>query len=198
MVIGIVGGVGSGKSTVLEYLENRHNAYIIESDKVARKIIEPGHEAYKRVLDAFPEISVYNDGFINRTQLAQIVFTDKKKLELLNSITHPEAIREIKEMIFEQKNSNIIVVESALLIGTEIEKSCDEIWFVYCEQEERIKRLIENRGYSREGALDIIKNQMSDDEFNAISDEFIDNSNSKVKTEEQIDIILNSQNCNNI
>ena len=72
---------------------------------------------------------------------------------------------------------------------------CDEIWYVYCDLEKRIKRLMDSRGYSEEKTRNVIMNQMSEEEFNRVSDEFIDNSNSEEETHEQIDFMLSSQFC---
>lgn len=193
MIIGIVGGVGCGKSTVLTYLKEKYNAYIIEADKVAKEIMEKGNEVYNKVIREFPE-SLDKDDNIDRKKLAEIVFNDAKKLEKLNNITHPGTIKEITDRINNSSNQ-LVIVESAILIGSGIDKMCDEIWYVYCDLEKRIKRLMDSRGYSEEKTRNVIMNQMSEEEFNRVSDEFIDNSNSEEETHEQIDFILSSQFC---
>ena len=185
MIIGIVGGVGCGKSTVLTYLKEKYNAYIIEADKVAKEIMEKGNEVYNKVIREFPE-SLDKDDNIDRKKLAKIVFNDAKKLETLNNITHPGTIKEITDRINNSSNQ-LVIVESAILIGSGIDKMCDEIWYVYCDLEKRIKRLMDSRGYSEEKTRNVIMNQMSEEEFNRVSDEFIDNSNSEEETHEQID-----------
>lgn len=192
MVIGIMGGVGSGKSTVLEYLESQYDACVIQSDLVAREIMTKGHEVCRLVLEEFPDVN--NNGNIDRDKLAEIVFHDEEKLKKLNHITHPGTIIEIQKRIKECSDS-IIVVESALLIGSGIENDCDELWFIYCEKEERIARLIQSRGYSRQKAMDIINSQPSDEDYNFYADEFIDNTGSSEKTKEQIDLILTKEIC---
>lgn len=193
MVIGIIGGVGSGKSTVLDYLENNYNAYIIQADLVAKEIMEPGYSAFDAICNVFPE--VVSDNQIDNNRLAEVVFNNKDKLKLLNSITHPATIKEIINRIEKYRDNQIVVVESAILPGTGIEDYCDELWFVYCEKEKRIKRLMESRGYSREKSESIICNQPSDDEYNRVADEFIDNSYSPNETHEKIDIILSMMPC---
>ena len=193
MIIGIVGGVGCGKSTVLTYLKEKYNAYIIEADKVAKEIMEKGNEVYNKVIREFPE-SLDKDDNIDRKKLAEIVFNDAKKLVTLNNITHPGTIKEITDRINNSSNQ-LVIVESAILIGSGIDKMCDEIWYVYCDLEKRIKRLMDSRGYSEEKTRNVIMNQMSEEEFNRVSDEFIDNSNSEEETHEQIDFILSSQFC---
>lgn len=192
MVIGLMGGVGSGKSTVLDYLENNYNAYIIQSDHVAKEIMTPGYEVFEQISQHFPE--AIDEGRIVAEKLSSIVFNDKDKLKLLNSITHPGTVTEIIKRI-KGSNEDIIVVESALLIGSGLEQYCDELWFVFCEKEKRIARLMESRGYSREKADGIINNQPSDEEYHFQADEFIDNSYSFEKTKEQIDVLLSMQPC---
>lgn len=192
MIIGIMGGIGSGKSTVLDYLEKKYNAYVIQSDIVAKDIMKKGHSVCEAVLNAFPQVNA--DGDIDRQKLADIVFMDREKLKKLNSITHPDTILEIDRMT-KSSQSEIIIIESALLIGSGIENKCDEIWFVFCEKEERINRLIKSRGYSRQRAIDIINSQPTDDEYNFYADEYIDNSDTPEKTREQIDFIMNRESC---
>ena len=181
MVIGLMGGVGSGKSTVLDYLEENYGAYIIQSDHVAKEIMTPGFKVFDKLSKAFPE--VIENGKIS-----------SEKLDTRNSITHPGTIEEILNRI-EQNNNSIIVVESALLLGSGLEYHCDELWYVYCEHNERVNRLVENRGYSVEKSEEIISNQPSDEEYNHFADEFIDNTFSVEKTREQIDMILSNKEC---
>lgn len=192
MIIGLMGGVGSGKSTVLNYLRDQYNAEIIQSDMVAKEVMKPGFEAFNEIKQAFPD--VISDNAINNNRLAGIVFNDKEKLKQLNSITHPATVKEIISRI-NSSSKNIIVVESAILPGSGLEEICDELWFVFCEKETRIKRLMDSRGYTRENALNIINNQPTDEEYNTISDEFIDNSYSENKTREHIDYILSLREC---
>lgn len=193
MILGITGGVGSGKSTVLNYLKNEYDAFIIEADAVAKYIMEPGHEVYQAVLQNFENLKLDHEGFIDRGHLASIVFRDIEKLNLLNSIVHPGVKKEIQHLIKKSQSENIrriIVIEAALLIEDGYKDICDEIWYVYCEKEERIKRLIKSRGYTREKAIEIMNNQMSDEEFKNYTDAFVDNTKSETDTWNQIDELL--------
>ena len=192
MIIGVMGGVGSGKSTVLNYLENNYEAKIIEADKVAKEVMLPGNDVYNEIVKTFPEVIV--DNKIDSKKLAEIVFNNKEQLEKLNSITHPGAVKEIVSRIKSSKN-RIIVVESAILLGSGVEQYCDELWFVFCNRDTRIKRLIQTRGYSKEKCISVIESQPADEEYNKAADEFIDNSYSEENTREQIDLILNTSAC---
>ena len=173
-------------------VEENYGAYIIQSDHVAKEIMTPGFKVFDKLSKAFPE--VIENGKISSEKLASIVFNNKDKLDTLNSITHPGTIEEILNRI-EQSNNSIIVVESALLLGSGLESHCDELWYVYCEHNERVNRLVENRGYSVEKSEEIISNQPSDEEYNHFADEFIDNTFSVEKTREQIDMILSNKEC---
>lgn len=192
MIIGVMGGVGSGKSTVLNYLENNYEANIIEADKVAKEVMLPGNDVYNEIVKTFPEVIV--DNKIDSKKLAEIVFNDKEQLEKLNSITHPGAVKEIISRIKSSKK-RIIVVESAILLGSGVEQYCDEFWFVFCNRDTRIKRLMQTRGYSKEKCISVIESQPADEEYNKGADEFIDNSYSEENTREQIDLILNTSAC---
>ncbi|MEE0716056.1 MAG: dephospho-CoA kinase [Eubacterium sp.] len=192
MIIGVMGGVGSGKSTVLNYLENNYEANIIEADKVAKEVMLPGNDVYNEIVKTFPEVIV--DNKIDSKKLAEIVFNNKEQLEKLNSITHPGAVKEIVSRIKSSKN-RIIVVESAILLGSGVEQYCDELWFVFCNRDTRIKRLMQTRGYSKEKCISVIESQPADEEYNKGADEFIDNSYSEENTREQIDLILNTSAC---
>ena len=192
MIIGVMGGVGSGKSTVLNYLENNYEANIMEADKVAKEVMLPGNDVYNEIVKTFPEVIV--DNKIDSKKLAEIVFNNKEQLEKLNSITHPGAVKEIVSRIKSSKN-RIIVVESAILLGSGVEQYCDELWFVFCNRDTRIKRLMQTRGYSKEKCISVIESQPADEEYNKGADEFIDNSYSEENTREQIDLILNTSAC---
>lgn len=192
MVIGLMGGVGCGKSTVMDYLHQTYYACIIEADKVAKEIMTTGNHVYNQIVDTFPE--AIKNGVIDNILLANIVFNNQAKLEKLNAITHPGTINEILDRINNAK-SELIIIESAILLGSGLEEYCDELWFVYCDYNTRIERLINSRGYSREKCISIINNQPSDEEYNTYADEFIDNSNTENETKEQIDFILAKRYC---
>lgn len=200
MILGITGGVGSGKSTVLSYLSQKYDAKIIEADYVAKCIMNPGYDAYDKIIDAFPNIVLDGEGHIDRASLASIVFTDKNRLETLNSIVHPEVKKEIKSIIYntlQETPNRLIVIEAALLIEDGYKEICDQIWYVYCELETRIQRLMDSRGYSRYKSISIINNQMSDEEYEKYTDAKIDNSNTAEECNMQIDKLLNIDNmCN--
>ena len=192
MVIGVMGGIGSGKSEVLKYMENKHNAVIIEADKIAHNILYNDVNVKAQAKKMFPD--AFDGDEINSGKLADIVFNDPNKLEDLNALTHPPTIDEIIKQITNAK-TKYVVVESALFLGEEASDLVDERWFIYCDKKERIRRLVETRGYSKEKAVAIIANQPNDEDYNSAADEFIDNTGSFDKTIEQVDFALSTMEC---
>jgi len=192
MVIGVMGGIGSGKSEVLNYMETKHHATIIEADKIAHDILLNDESVKSQAKKIFPD--AFNGDEIDTDKMADIVFNDPNKLEALNSLTHPPTINEIINKITNAK-SKYVVVESALFLGEEVADLTDELWFIYCDKKERINRLVKTRGYSKEKAVAIIANQPNDEDYNSAADEFIDNTGDFDKTIEQVDFALSTMEC---
>lgn len=192
MVIGVMGGIGSGKSEVLNYMETKHHATIIEADKIAHDILLNDESVKSQAKKIFPD--AFNGNEIDTDKMADIVFNDPNKLEALNSLTHPPTINEIINQITNAK-SKYVVVESALFLGEEVADLTDELWFIYCDKKERINRLVKTRGYSKEKAVAIIANQPNDEDYNSAADEFIDNTGDFDKTIEQVDFALSTMEC---
>ena len=192
MVIGVMGGIGSGKSEVLKYMQDKHNAVIIEADKIAHDILSNDEKVKAEVKKIFPE--AFDGDEINSDKIAEIAFNDPNKLDALNELTHPPTINEIIKQI-SNAITKYVVVESALFLGEEVADLTDELWFIYCDKKERIRRLVETRGYSKEKAVAIIANQPNDEDYNSAADEFIDNTGSFDKTIEQVDFALSTMEC---
>lgn len=192
MVIGVMGGVGSGKSEVLNYMQEKHNATLIEADKIAHEILYNDENIKCEAKNLFPDAIVGDE--IDTGKIADIVFNDPNKLDALNGLLHPPTINEIVRQISDAK-TKYVVVESALFLGEEVSDLTDELWFIYCDKKERIRRLVETRGYSKEKAVAIIANQPNDEDYNTAADEFIDNTGSFDKTIEQVDFALSTMEC---
>ncbi len=190
-VLGITGGVGAGKSTVLTYMKEAYQARVLLADQIGRDLQQPGQLCYEKMLDLFGDSVKLPDGTLDRTQIAQIVFADKQLLQKLNEIIHPAVRAEIERQIRKTEKENaapFVVIEAALLIDAGYEVLCDEIWYVRAEEETRIRRLMKSRGYSEKKVRSIMASQLSDEEFRAGSKLVIDNSSDIVEnTFEQID-----------
>ena len=141
-IIGITGGVGSGKSEILNILKNDYQAKVIQSDHVAHELMVPGAKSYDAIVQAFGNEILNEDQTINRPILGEIVFHDETKLSLLNSITHKNVDEEILSRIDQfgkEEPEGLLVIESALLVGAGYEKRFDQLWYIYTREEVRDK-----------------------------------------------------------
>ena len=194
MIIGVTGGVGTGKSTILEYLKSKYGAAVILADDVARDLMMPGNKSYTAVVNEFGD-SILINGYgseINRSALAEIIFHDENKLKRLNSLTHPIVKQKILSLIndYIKKGYNFIVIEAALFIQAGYTDISDELWVVYADYDSRVERLEKSRGYTKEKTDSIIRNQLSDSEMKSYADFFIDNSGTADEAFKQIDDYL--------
>lgn len=187
-VIGITGGVGSGKSGILAVLREEFGAKLLIADEMAHEAMEPGRESYRRITEALGTDFLAPDGTIDRKRLAELIFKDKEALETMNSIVHPAVWDAIAAEIDGAKEG-LVAVEAALF-DEEHNQMFDEVWYVFTSEENRIRRLREGRGYSREKCLSIMKNQKPEEAFRAMADRVIDNNGSLEDARRQIENIL--------
>ncbi len=192
-IIGITGGVGAGKSSVLDILKNTFGARVILADLVAHDLMEPGMEGLRRVTDALGTSFIREDGSVDRKALADIIFNDMQALTTMNSIIHPMVWEAIKTEALQCEEA-FVVVEAAVF-DTAPEGLFDEMWYVYTTEENRITRLMESRGYTQEKCVSIIEKQDSDKEYRARCNRVIDNNGSAEDTEKQIKEILEHEIC---
>ncbi len=189
MVIGITGGIGAGKTTVLALMEQEFGASVLIADDIARQLMEPGHSCYEHIVDEFGEGILFPDGSLDRAMLSEVVFADPAKLKRLNGIIHPmvkEYIRGEISCLSLEDPLRIIVVEAALLIEDHYDEICDEIWYVYADESVRRERLKRERRYSDEKISAIMNNQLSDEAFRAKCQRVIENGKSKEETLKQL------------
>ena len=188
-IIGVTGGVGAGKSTVLNYLEKCYGAKLILADLVGHEVMEPGHEAYEQVVKVFGQEIVSEDKTIDRKALGAIVFADEKKRMILNRIIHPAVRQEILRRLEEAEllHLSYVVVEAALFLEENYDAFCDETWYIYTDEKIRRQRLKESRGYSDERIDQIFRSQKTHEEFQKRCRFMIDNNGSEEETFRQID-----------
>lgn len=172
-VIGLTGGVGAGKSRILNILKEEYGAEVFVTDEVAHELMEPGRPGYEAVVRTFGGGFLNRDGSVDKKKLADLIFHDEEKLKIMNSIIHPMVWKTIEEKI-SASHSALIVVESAIMDKKQ-GGPYDELWYVYTSEENRVRRLMENRGYTEEHSRSIMKNQYSDEQFRSICDRVIDN-----------------------
>ncbi len=176
VVIGITGGAGSGKSRIVEYLKDKYDIEYIHCDKIAHDLMEPDGATYWPLLKEYGMqiIDEKNPPHISRAKLTKAIAASKEGFKRVNEITHPIVTEEVKYLIGETSRK-LVIVEAALLLESEIHMLCDEIWYVYATEEERKKRLKSNRNYSDEKIEELLKNQLSEEEFKRRSDFIIPN-----------------------
>ena len=202
--IGITGGVGAGKSAILSYLANKPKTKVMLADEIAHGLMQPGTECYKQIVarfageDLFGE-QVFDDGdaFENRpfdkSKLAQIIFSNPEKREAMNAIVHPAVKEYVRQQYAEETQRNqldLLVLEAALLIEEEYDEICDELWYIYTNEENRRKRLMESRGYSHEKIDAIFRSQLSEEEFRKATQVTIDNNGDIEETFQEIEKAL--------
>ena len=188
MIIGITGGIGCGKSTVTNHLlDLGYN--VIDCDKLAREIVEPGMPALKKLTLALgPEI-LNEDGTLDRGRTGDIVFNDDEKRRVLDEITH-SAILELMNERLKESNDEHNFIDAALIFETGLDKEMDMVWLVTCDNEIRKKRVMARDNLSEEMVEAKIASQMSDKKKALLASEIIDNSGTMEETYANVDRLL--------
>lgn len=185
--IGLTGGIGSGKSTVSGRLAE-HGAFIVDADKIAREIVEPGQPALAELDHAFDGV-INPDGTLNRQELARQAFATKEKTEVLNNITHPR-IRARTQELFDQAEAQgepVVVYDMPLLIENGEAEKMDAVWVVDAPDEVRIQRLVDHRGLDEDDARRRISAQIDRETRLAAADTVLDNGGSVEELLAQVD-----------
>lgn len=189
LVIGITGGVGSGKSRVLAYLKEHCKCRIVLADEVGNKVKEPGEECYQQIVNLLGQEILQEDGTIHKIKMAEKIFANDEILEKVNEIIHPAVKKYILEQIdIEKKNQQIDVffLEAALLIEAGYLQYLDELWYIYSNKNVRTERLKSSRQYSEEKIAQIMQSQLSEEEFRKYADVVVDNSYAFESSEEKL------------
>ena len=191
-IIGITGGIGSGKSRVLSYMQERFSAVVCQADQVAWKLQEPGQKCYQEIVKCFGESILNENGTINRGRLGQVVFGNQEKLFLLNRIMHPAVKEYITDFIIaeQQKGTGCFVLEAALLLEDNYHQICNELWYIYANEEVRRLRLKESRQYTDEKINAIMASQLPEVSFREQCQVVIDNSGDFEDTCYQIEKVM--------
>lgn len=187
-VIGITGGIGSGKSTVLHFMKEEFQAVVRQADLIAHSLMKPGEECYHDILQSFGTEVLHVDGSIDRKLLGEVVFSNNEELEKLNQIVHPR-VKEVicQDMLAERlKGTDLFVIEAALLIEDHYDMICDELWYIYADLQSRRRRLKAERGYNDEKIDSIFAAQSTEEFYRSHCRHVIDNSGDFEETERQI------------
>jgi dephospho-CoA kinase len=178
-ILGLTGGIGSGKSTAAQIL-SEFGAKVIDADKVAHEVFNPGTEGLQKVVETFGEGVLNSKGEINRKKLGEIVFNDPSALATLNGIIHPRAYDLTKSRLeeFRRQGTEVVVLEVILLVEAGWDHLVDEIWVTMATEDTVVKRLQESRGLTKEEILARIHAQTPNEERTKYADVIIENDGS--------------------
>ena len=191
IVIGLTGGIASGKSTISSMLQEK-GIRVVDADHIARVVVEVGEPAYNQIVEEFGIEILKEDKTINREKLGTIIFSDENKRQTLNSIVHPAVRKEMLKQVEEEKNkqSNAVVLDIPLLFESKLTHIVDKTLLVYVDQETQMKRLMKRNGYNEEEAKMRIDSQLPLYEKRELSDYIIDNNGSIESTKKQLNDLL--------
>ena len=187
-VIGITGGVGAGKSTVVSILQKHYTTEYLHCDAIAHELMERGGSAHEELLSLFGEDLVNADGTLNRSKLYERAFLGDR-VEELNACVHPRVRTYVEDRIASLRAAEfdgLVLIEAALLIEAGYKDICDELWYVHAPVELRRARLKANRGYSDERVDSIMAEQATEELFFSASDFVLYNDSSQEDCEEHI------------
>ncbi|MCM1064405.1 MAG: dephospho-CoA kinase [Eubacterium sp.] len=188
--IGITGGVGAGKTRVLQYMERHYKCEIHLADETAHLVKLPGTACYQALVELMGTDILAADGQIDKPAMADRIFRDSGLLQAVNEIIHP-AVREYLLQRYEEAKQKgdveLFFVEAALLIECGYGELVDEMWYIYAAEPIRYARLADARGYSEEKTRQIMERQLTEKAFRKHSDFIIDNSGSFEDTCKQIE-----------
>ncbi|MFB5663569.1 dephospho-CoA kinase [Alteribacillus sp. HJP-4] len=191
MVIGLTGGIASGKSIVGNALEEK-GFPVVDADKIAREVAEPGEDAYEKIVEHFGPDVLEHDGTLARKKLGKIIFQDQEKRQLLNQIMHPSIRKRMLERKDElqQNGHSTIIFDIPLLIENKLQFMVDKVLLVYVTKEVQLQRLMDRDKAGGQDAADRIASQMALDEKKAFADEVINNNGTIQETLDQLQIVI--------
>ena len=192
-IIGITGSSGSGKSTVCEILNEKYNVKIIDADKIAKELLTSGTEYFSDVISKFGREITDDVGEIDRKKLADLIYNDDKKREMLNNSTFYYVVKEIKLRAKEANNVDIII-DAPLLFESKLDDICNFTIGVIAKESVQIERIIKRDSISKEQACKRLKAQQTNNFYMSKCNEIIENNNEYIETEKQIEEIAKKYN----
>lgn len=180
-VIGVTGGIGSGKTALLNAIKEKYNCIVLFADNIANFLKEPGQCCYDKLVALLGKEILDESGKIDNCKMSQVIFNDSEMLEAVNKIVHPAVYDYILQAIADTKNAGDVdycFVEAALFIEAGYKAFADALWYIYVPKDIRITRLKESRGYSEQKISDIMDKQLQEEAFFEACDVVIDNSHS--------------------
>ncbi len=188
LLVGLTGGMGSGKSLAASYFKAL-GAQMIDADRISRELVAPGKPAWKEIIEEFGSNVLNPDQTLNRKQIAAIVFNDESKRKKLEDIIHPRVIVEERRLYekYRQKNSRVLaVIDAALLIESGNYKNVDKVVVVQCGKEEQIRRVMERDGTARSEVENRLNSQMPLEEKVVFGDYILRNDDTRESLKSQV------------
>ena len=189
MVIGLTGGIATGKTTVSNYLKELGYS-IIDADVIASQVVEPGTKGLRMITDTFGEKVLTSDGQLDRQHLAQLVFTSSEQLQQLNRILQPIIRERIQELISTSKDP-VVVIDVPLLYEQHYEDLCDVVMVVSVQPQQQLERLMNRNHFTMDEAKNRVASQMPLSSKERLADVVIDNNGSVEETRQQVKKWLN-------
>ena len=190
MVIGVTGGIASGKSLVASELARR-GAFVIDVDQVARDLVEPGEPALEAIIDEFGAGFLRDDGALDRRSLGRLVFGNPDALARLNGIMFPRLREATQDRVREAaRDHSLVVVDAAVLYEAGLDALVDCVICVTADETTRVERIMARNGLSREEAIDRVKAQAGLEEQAGRADFVVDNSGAPEAVARQVELIL--------
>ncbi|MGX2960835.1 dephospho-CoA kinase [Peribacillus sp. JNUCC 23] len=191
-VIGITGGIASGKSSISQFIREELGFTIIDADIAAREVVEPGQEAYRAIIKVFGSELLLPDDSIDRAKLGSIIFHDEKKRQMLNGIVHPA----VRKRMLEQKETafalgeNVLFMDIPLLFESNLTHMVDKTILIYVDELIQLERLIKRNGLSEVDAKARVDSQMPLVEKKKLADVVINNNGSLLESKKQVKQVL--------
>lgn len=187
MIIGLTGGIATGKSTASLIL-SEEGIPVIDADIISREVVMPGEVAYDKIVAFFGNEILLANKTINRVRLGEIIFNDSEKRLKLNEIVHPAVRSEMKKQAKLHLNAghSLVIMDIPLLFESKLTHMVDETWLIYTHPDIQLKRLMERDGYTEEQALSRINSQMPIDEKKELADVVIENNDTKAQLKQKL------------
>jgi dephospho-CoA kinase len=195
MIVGLTGGIATGKSTVSKLFQ-KYGVPVIDADQIAKDVVEIGKPTLALIAEHFGQGVLTSDGTLNRKKLGEVVFGDPTKRKELDAIIHPVILAEIDRRVEELESSNpdgLIIIDIPLLYETLRQNHFNEVILVYVPEDVQLARLMLRDGSTKDQALARMKAQMSIEDKRVLADYIIDNRGASLETERQVDLFLQNR-----
>jgi len=191
VVIGLTGGIASGKSTVSNMVK-KLGITVVDADEISRDVVEIGKPAYNQIVDVFGADILQQDHTLDRKKLGALIFSNQKRREQLNKIVHPEVRKEMLRQVEKEKKqgSRAVVLDIPLLFESKLTYMVDKTLLVYVDEQTQLERLMQRNGYAKAEAKLRIQSQLPLKDKRKLADEIIDNNGTIENTQTQVEVVL--------